>query len=257
MTTIERTPVLPAKTKPTDIESVTFRDGMIVTADDLDAAMRYPASLLHTVLRAYLGCGVVCGLALRPKQSTGGGWVLCVDRGVAIDCRGYPIELCGPVELDLSPDACACDEPPGKVCIAIRRATSAEAPRDVCSCDVDKPRFDCRRVRDHVVVKAFTAAELYALSGTVCQRTAASAKVPVCDALTACPACASGDSWILLGCVTLHKDKGIDGAPDVSDRRWVKPVEALCAGLLGRIDELEKKVEGLSKPAAASSPASP
>ena len=83
---------------------------MIVTADDLDAAMRYPTSLLHIVFRAFFGCGVVCGLGLRPKQS--GGWVLCVDRGVAIDCQGHPIELCAPVELDLSPEACACEPPP-------------------------------------------------------------------------------------------------------------------------------------------------
>jgi hypothetical protein len=255
MTTIERTPVLPEKTKPTPIESVTFRDGMIVTAEDLDAAMRYPASLLHIVLRAFLGCGVVCGLTLRPKES--GSWVLCVDRGVAIDCHGHPIELCAPVELDLSPDACACELPPATVCIAVRRVTSDEAPRDPCSCDLDEPRFDCRRVRDHVRVKAFTVAEIEALP-VVCQRTADDAKVPICTALTACSPVTCGECWVLLGCVTLDKDrgivgvtldpkKGVGGAPDVNGRRWVKPVEALCAGLVPRIDELQKRIDELEK----------
>jgi hypothetical protein len=245
MTTTERTSMLPETTKPTTIEAVTFRDGMIVTADDLDAAMRHPTSLLLTVFRAFFGCGVVCGLALRPKQAGGGGWVLCVDRGVAIDGHGYPIELCTAVELDLSPEACACELPPGQVCVAVRRTTSDEAPHDACTCDLDEPRFDCRRVRDHVVVKAFTEPELKALGDRVCQRTAED-KTTVCDALTACPAGSCAESWILLGCVTLNSDKGIVGPPDTSGRRWVKPTEALCPGLVTRIGALEKTVTELS-----------
>ncbi len=246
MTTTESTYVLPETTKPTTIEAVKFRDGMIVTADDLDAAMRYPTSLLRTVFRAYFGCGVVCGLTLRPKQTGGGGWMLCIDRGVAIDGHGYPIELCAPVELDLSPEACACEPPPAKVCIAVRRVTSDEAPRDACTCGLDEPPCDCRRVRDHVLVKAFTEPELDALGDRVCRRTAGD-KTPVCTALTACSACACGESWILLGCVTLGKDKGIVDPPDTSGRRWVKPVEALCAGLVGRIGALEDAAAELPK----------
>ena len=247
MTTTESTYVLPdPTTKPTSIEAVKFHDGMIVTADDLDAAMRYPTSLLLTVFRAFFGCGVVCGLELRPKQ-TGGGWVLCVDRGVAVDGRGYPIELCAPVELDLSPEPCGCEPPANQeVCIAVRRTTSDEAAHDACTCDLDEPRFDCRRVRDHVMVKAFTEPELDALGDRVCRRTAGD-KTPVCTALTACPACGCGESWILLGCVTLDRKKGITKPPDTSGRRWVKPVEALCADLVGRIELLEEAAAQLPK----------
>ncbi|WP_222271586.1 AfsR/SARP family transcriptional regulator [Modestobacter marinus] len=190
------------------------------------------------------------GLELRPKSD--GGWVLCVDPGVAIDGRGYPIELCAAVELDLSPEACACEPPPDKVCIAVRRITSDEAPHDACTCDLDEPRFDCRRVRDHVVVKAFTEPEIFALGDRVCRRTVDD-KTPVCTALSACSACACGESWILLGCVTLDKDNGIVDPPDTSERRWVKPIAALCSGVLDRVNELEKTVEGL-KPSVAPSP---
>ncbi|WP_222271570.1 hypothetical protein [Modestobacter marinus] len=251
MTTTERTHALPETTKPTTIEAVTFRDGMIVTADDLDAAMRYPTSLLLTVFRAFFGCGVVCGLELRLKQPTGGGWVLCIDRGVAVDGHGHPIELCAAVELDLSPEACACEPPPDKVGIAVRRITSDQAPHDACTCDLDEPRFDCRRVRDHVVVKAFTEPELEALGDRICRRTADD-KTPVCTVLTACSPDACGESWILLGCVTLDKDKGgIVGPPDTSGRKWVKPVEALCGGLVDRlvdgITSLENTATDLSK----------
>jgi hypothetical protein len=246
MTTTESTYVLPETTKPTTIEAVTFRDGMIVTAEDLDAAMRYPKSLLLTVFRAYFGCGVVCGLGLRVKHIDGQpSWVVCVDRGVAIDCHGYPIELCTAVELDLSPEPCACEPPPQRVCIAVRRVTSDEAPHDACTCDLDEPRFDCRRVRDYVVVKAFTEPELYALGDQVCRRTEGD-ETAVCTALTACSACACGESWILLGCVNLDKDQGIVGEPDTSGRRWVKPVEALCPGLVTQIGAVENATSGLS-----------
>ena len=265
--------MLPETTKPTTIESVKFRDGMIVTADDLDAAMRYPASLLHTVLRAYFGCGVVCGLGLRVKKRSDGKprWVLCVDRGVAIDCHGQPIELCVPGRARPQPGRRApARTPPPEVCVAVRRITSDEAPHDGCTCDVDDPRFDCRRVRDHVVVKAFTRTELEALPGTVCQRpkpakpaAGPGAENPpnggeeslsgdgkswktLCEALTACSSCTCGACWILLGSVTLNAEKGIVGGPEFGERQWVKPIEVLCAGL-DRIGELADTVAGLSK----------
>ena len=263
---------LDEQVRPTAIESVTFRDGMIVTADDLDAAQRYPVSLLRTVLRSYLGCGVVCGLGLRVKETTAKpNWVVCVERGVAIDCHGYPIELCTSVELDLSPDPCDSGDPPATVCIAVRRSVSEEAPRDACSCDVDAPHFDCRRVRDHVVVKAFTEAELDALpEANVCRRSETDQKSQgcgqppnggtdagtqswsdaLCGSLTSCSPCSCGDCWVLLGCVSLAKDIGISGQPDTTGRRWVKPIEALCPTLITKITELEDKVAVLAKKVA-------
>jgi hypothetical protein len=275
MKTAQRTVELPEKVKPTTIESVKFRDGMIVTADDLDAGMRYPASLLQTVLRSYFGCGVVCGLGLRVKDPVGEQptWVLCVDRGVAIDCQGHPIELCAPVELDLSPAHCACEAPPEQVCIALRRITSDEVPRDACSCDVDDPRFDCRRIREHVVIRAFTKEEFDDLPGAVCRRTqsdeGASAGATatggagpgaeqwseeLTESLTACPRCTCGECWILLGCVALAEDKGITGKPDTTGRLWVKPIEVLSSAVVDRIVQLEEKVAGLSQPPTPPTP---
>ena len=54
--------------------------------------------------------------------------------------------------------------------------------------------------------------------------------------------------------MTLDKDNGIVDAPDTSGRRWVKPVEALCAGLFDRIDELAKKVEDLENRSDGAAP---
>ncbi|MEU8816755.1 hypothetical protein [Actinoplanes sp. NPDC048796] len=250
MKTYERTQ-LPERTKPARGESVKFHDGMIVTADDLDVAEHYPVSMLTAVLRAYLGCGVVCGLTLTTKENAP--WVVCVARGMAIDCQGHPVELCAPVELDLSPEACSCDEPPDQVYVLVRRLTSEEAPSDPCGCDVDAPAFDCRRIRDHVLVKAFSAIDLEQLTDCVCRRRTSEKPPSMCDALTTCPDCACGDSWILLGRVNLDKNKGVTGV-DLSARRWVKPTEAVCTTVTDRLERLEAKIAELSPPVTEQTP---
>jgi hypothetical protein len=264
---------LPRKTKPTSVDSVKFHDGMIVTAEDLAAAQQYPVSLLQSVLRAYFGCGVVCGLNLRVKQQPGdkADWILCVDSGVAIDCAGNPIELCRPVELDLSPEACSCEEPPAKVYILIRRITSDEPSRDPCSgscscscscsADVDAAQFDCRRTREEVLIQAFSQEDLDALRTKVCRRPANSAgeKAPpsLCAPWVTCSACGCVESWILLGSVALG-DGGIDGAPDAGERPWVNPIEVFCRTLEKRIAALETQYAGATASSpAASSPATP
>lgn len=273
---------LPSTTRPTGIESVKFNDGMIVTAEDLDAAMRYPASMLHTVLRSYFGCGVVCGLELKVKEAPGKrpNWVVCLERGVAIDCQGYPIELCAPIEIDLSPPECACEPPPAEICIAIKRTTSDEAAPDLCGCDLDGPHYECRRVQDHIMIKAFSAAEFEALPST-CRRETVDDRIKDkakkgdddvkdrsdrwsrCSCLTECPPRDCDDCWILLGCVDIHQDppekdnrrEGIDGDPDSSGRRWVKPTECQCGPkaaaieekLLGRLVEVEQQLKDLTE----------
>jgi len=269
MKTKECSVQLPRKARPTGLERVTFHDGMLVSADDLDAAARYPVSLLQSVLRAYLGCGVVCGLGLWVRRTVKGepAWILCVDRGLAIDCEGYPVELCAPVELDLTPDPCACEPPPTTVLIAVRRTTSAESTHRCCD-DAE----DCGRVRDHTLVRAFMPEELDALD--VCRRDLpepedddrcddrdekddTGGRTGWCQVLTTCPSCECDAEWILLGAVTLDEDRGILGEPDLRAKRWVKPVEALCAAdrvtaeLAEQVARLEDTVARLSKTPAA------
>jgi hypothetical protein len=253
MTTYRNTVKLPRKAKPSRTESVKYSDGMIVTADDLQASQRYPSDLLATVLHAYFGSGILCGLGLRRKDdgSKDPTWVVCVDRGVAIDCAGHPIELCGPIELDLSPDACACEEPPDEVCIAVRRMTSEEAPKDTCGCDTDEPRFDCRRIRDNILVQVFTTEDFEALPYTIPELPAPAPPTGdwnelLCDDLKSCASCGCGDCWILLGRVKLAAKTGA-AEPDLTDRRWVKPIRAICPGLVDRVVGLEKQNADLIK----------
>ena len=275
MKTYEKTSIrLPHKARPTGIESVRFHDGMLVSADDLGAASTYAVSLLQVALRAHLGCGVVCGLGLRVRRrvKTAAVWTVCVDRGTAVDCRGYPVELLAPVELDLTPDPCACEPPPSTVLIALRRITSDEATHDACSCADHGSEPGCSRVRDQALVRAFTEDELRALPGGVCRREAAggtaekgaaTATMEVCregqtgsgdspgwcEALTECGGCGCDADWVLLGSVTLDADTGIVGTPDTSGRRRVKPVEALCAlaAMVGQVTDLQDEVADLTR----------
>ena len=111
--------------RPTSLQTTKFRDGMVITADDLDTAMRYPLAVFQTLIRAYFGCGVICGLKIHLKKPHPGAKdskdykdgkkppvVICLDRGTALGCDGFPIELCAPVSLPLTLDPC-CDDPVG------------------------------------------------------------------------------------------------------------------------------------------------
>ena len=268
---------LPKKTKVMSTQSVKFKDGMIVTAGDLETAMQYPLSIFQVLVRAYFGCGVVCGLeivpdpqtaACKPDKKKGSSLVVVVKGGVALDCHGFPIELCGPVKLDLTPDPCSCEDLPDKICIAIRRGTSEEAPREDCGCPVetDSPRYQCTRSRDHVVIKTFLPDDP---PDTICMHPWPNAggeavcdpdepeegeqeKQTLCECLTTCPdGKCCGEAWVLLGCVSF----GVDDCdrPMIRDidpglRKYVKPTECLCRAeesMKAEIEDLQEQMKKL------------
>src|SRR6059058_2405646 len=75
------------KTQPGSTEAVQFSDGMLVTAEDLSAAMRYPLSVIQVLLKAYFGCGIVCGLGLtKPVEQPPAD-----SPGAATDAAGKPV----------------------------------------------------------------------------------------------------------------------------------------------------------------------
>ena len=159
------------RTFPMPAVSVNFSNGMIVTAEDLRAAMAYPVALMQSVNRAVYGCGVVCGLWLEPdpdlcrcekpcdpckKDSPMAypSFVVQVGRGAAIDCSGMPLELCEPVKVDLGDRSCGCDATEGEVCLYIRRVSAPDAARGDC-CGSGGGTMQCTRSQDHVEIRAF------------------------------------------------------------------------------------------------------
>ena len=256
------------KTQAGSTEAVEFTDGMLVTAEDLGAAMRYPLSVMQVLLKAYFGCGIVCGLGLtapKPKKpdatsperdATGApvpkrppecdaNFVLVVEKGVALGCDGYPIEICGPLKLDLSFDPCHVPVAARPLLVAARRVTAAEAAARPCGCGAsggESPQ-QCSRKRDHVLVQAFEADNLPSplcgkpapgengTGGSASEAAVAgkpAGSQTLCACLSECGDCACcGDPWVLLGSVMVGPD-GI-GEIDLSRRRYVKPIACLCA----------------------------
>ena len=269
------------KTVPMKAESVNFTNGMIVTADDLSAAMTYPVALMQLVNRAVFGCGVVCGFELRPDPDLCGKTKPCdscsddstvmaypsltveIGRGTALDCSGLPVELCKPVRFDVGDEQCGCNPLEGKVCIFIRRVSSAEAPRGDC-CGPTAGSVQCSRLQDHVQIRAFPADEgpehacMHPFDSPGGKdEGCGNAEVDtqrekrwrehkeVCDCLTTCKdSDCCGEGWILIGCLELCKGGIVaesfgklreDGSeavlfdqPPYSNRKWIKTIECSC-----------------------------
>ncbi len=238
------------ETKKTNMVSTVFTDGMVVTADDLHTAMRYPIELIQTLIRAYFGCGIVCGFEVNkyPEEAEK---TFCVkiEPGVALDCHGYPLQLCESVKIDLTPDPCACEDPPECLCIAIRRDMVPEAPRqDSSDCDVNgKASCQYARERELVRIKVFKPEDL---PKTLCARpgkwdcrtceedeqgngntgtldTWENKQKVLGQCLKTCSDCnCCGEAWVLLTCVKLNEcsvEKVVD-----SRRKYIKPIACLC-----------------------------
>ena len=218
----------------TDITSPVFNDGMVVTAADLNGAMQYPVELFQALVRAYFGCGVVCGLKVeeypRPAnmRDPGPNWWLTIHPGTALDCNGYPLKICECQKISLKPDPCSCDPMPTKVCIAVRRCVVNEAPRDdVDPCD-PKGADQHRRSREYVEIKVFDPTDCDL--PYICRRDpAGDQRDSTCDCLKECPECHCGECWVELACVTLDPCDGIVGVTDC--RQWVKPIHCECLPL--------------------------
>lgn len=261
------------KTQPGSTEAVQFSDGMLVTAEDLTAAMRYPLSVIQVLLKAYFGCGIVCGLDLKTPiegqsaEMTNGArepaganritapecepnFILIVEKGVALGCDGHPIEICGPLKLDLTPDPCRLDRTDKKLFIAVRRITAAEAAARPCGCGSagGEPGQQCTRMRDHALVQAFEEDRLPAgicrippAAKDVDDATGRAATVEqpptgvtaVCACLKQCGECTScGEPWVLLGSVVVGEG-GLGTIERKICRRYVKPIACLCAASEG------------------------
>jgi hypothetical protein len=281
------------KTQPGSSEAVQFRDGMLVTAEDLGAAMRYPLSVMQVLLKAYFGCGIVCGLGLtkpedQPKGDPPGGrrdpatgaatdpkptappnYILTVQKGVALGCDGYPIEVCGPLQLDLTPDPCRHDRETKRLFVAARRVTAAEAAARPCGCAATGAESgqQCSRMRDHVLIQAFQQEHL---PHGICRMPDPAAKgapakprenapqgvAAICADMKQCGDCdPCGEPWVLLGSVPV----GVTGLGDIdlAPRRYVKPIACVCAAVPTDVPQASTPKPPVNAPANIPPPTPP
>ena len=243
------------KSEPASTEAVSFIDGMLVTADDLQAAMHYPLSVVQVLLRSYLGCGIVCGLEVtdpfagkRPVAKPDCGpdprWKVKIAPGVALGCDAYPIELCSEMELDLSPDPCGCPiDTPETRFIAVKRERASEpSPRGGCGCSCGgcgcsscsgEPGQQCTRQRDHVLVEAFDSPP----KGACMRKPKPPAELPghcppddqveddepvgLCQCLGKCSDCdRCAEPWVVIAVLKIDENGIVDGS--IGDRKLVE-----------------------------------
>jgi polyhydroxyalkanoate synthesis regulator phasin len=231
-------------------QSVRFDDGMIVTAEDLTLGTGHPLALMQVLVRAYFGCGVVCGMALEatasaedrdPCATSDLAYAVTVRPGVALDCAGFPLELCGPICLDLTPDPCV---PPGPLIgdeqrllhIAIRRAPEVRSASDTgrcgcgggCACSGEgagTAGTQCSRIRDAVEVAAFLdLPEGICLAEPEPER----ASDHACDCLKACPSCDRCGEWVYLGEASIDSSGIVENSVAIGRRAYVKPIACHC-----------------------------
>jgi|GEM_PF-966240 len=123
-----------------------FSPGLLLRDDDLRVGVDYTRELSRLLFRSLFGCGVVCGLQVRPE-------VVCdklkinVDDGVAMNCLGDPIHVPDPVSITVDP-SCGKNIPP-EIWVTLCHTEKCCAPRSsVCSCDDDDGSSVCTREYD-------------------------------------------------------------------------------------------------------------
>ncbi|HVC12458.1 MAG TPA: hypothetical protein VNE59_12520 [Burkholderiales bacterium] len=112
-----------------------YAPGTLLQADDLTQAVEYTRDLSRLMFRTLFGCGVLCGLRVDPAEDCGK-LHIGVGRGVALDCRGDPVEV--PDPQDLCIDVCG-KTIDGPLWVVLRRIEKCCAPRTpVCGQEDDE-----------------------------------------------------------------------------------------------------------------------
>lgn len=131
-----------------------FTEGLLLQDDDLTAGVTYTRALSRMMFRTLFGCGVLCGLRVTPPTLECGKLKIVVEKGIAIDCLGDPVELPRPVTIEI--DICT-ETVEDELWIGLRQKEKCCAPRTaVCAPDEDEPPSVCTRERDGYELCAFS-----------------------------------------------------------------------------------------------------
>lgn len=112
-----------------------FAPGMLLQHDDLAALGAFSQNLSRLMLRALVGCGVICGLTVRAEMKCCK-LVITIDTGIALDACGDPIQVPAPQQITIDPE---CDPNfPDLLYVVLCAKTRQCAPRPaMCASDGD------------------------------------------------------------------------------------------------------------------------
>jgi hypothetical protein len=123
-----------------------FGPGMLLQHDDLEQLSVYTREINRLMFRSLFGCGVICGLVVKPAENCG---KICatVEAGLALDCCGNPVYV--PKNVTVAVDE-HCDPNLGPpLYVLLCGTTKCCAPRtSMCATDDDETSSQCTRERD-------------------------------------------------------------------------------------------------------------
>lgn len=134
------------------LERPRYFPGLLLEDEDLTAGVEYTRNLMRLLFRSLFGCGVICGLTVEGKVC-GTKLTLTVNRGLALDCLGNPIEIprSQPIEYERK-----CDDTFPPLYVLICYVEKCCRPRDVsCSTD-DDSQFRHTRSMDGYMIQLHT-----------------------------------------------------------------------------------------------------
>jgi len=127
-----------------------YSPGLLLRDDDLTQAVTYTRELNRLMFRTLFGCGVLCGLVVTFVSAACGKLKFTIDKGVALDCEGDPIEV--PEQQTMTIDLCTADGQPkqlSELWFVLCRYDKCCAPRSTsCGSDDDQTVSVCTRERD-------------------------------------------------------------------------------------------------------------
>ena len=132
------------------LERAKFGPGMLLQHEDLELLNTYTRNLSRLMFRSLFGCGVVCGLVVKPNMTCGP--AIDVGAGLAIACSGDPVYVPRPETLPLD-DNCEADLS-GAFWVVLCGTVKCCAPRPApCPSDDEETRSECTRERDGYSIK--------------------------------------------------------------------------------------------------------
>jgi hypothetical protein len=135
-----------------------FGPGMLLQHEDLEQLNTYTRELSRLLFRSFFGCGVVCGLEVKPVTKCGKVTVT-VKAGLALDCDGDPVHL--PKDQIIVVDEDCTPNLPDKLWVLLCGTTACCAPRtSSCASDEDEAPSVCTRERDGFELRIVSESEL-------------------------------------------------------------------------------------------------
>jgi hypothetical protein len=124
-----------------------FGPGMLLQHEDLEQLNAYTRELSRLLFRSFFGCGVVCGLVVKPEVDRCNKVFVTVDAGLALDCSGDPVYV--PKVQHIALDENCAPDIKGPFWVVLCGTTKNCAPRtSTCTDDDDQAMSACTRERD-------------------------------------------------------------------------------------------------------------